>query len=100
MDRIEREKRVVSMMITAYCRASHGNGGKTLCEECQDLQDYALSRLEHCPKGIGKSSCRKCEIHCYAHTYRERIRTVMRHIGPRMLLINPVAALRHLWDEI
>lgn len=99
MYRIEREKRVVAKMIASYCRICHGKNGGMLCNECRDLMDYALARLEHCPKGDDKRSCRKCEIHCYAPDYRAKIRAVMRFMGPRMLLISPMAALRHLWDE-
>ncbi|MDE6037582.1 MAG: nitrous oxide-stimulated promoter family protein [Duncaniella sp.] len=100
MDRIDREKRVVSIMISAYCRNHHKTDRTSLCPDCKDLTVYALTRLNHCPKGISKTSCRKCDIHCYAPAYRARIREVMRCMGPRMLFINPLAAIRHLWDEI
>ncbi|MDE6393863.1 MAG: nitrous oxide-stimulated promoter family protein [Duncaniella sp.] len=100
MNRIAREQKVVSMMIASYCRIHHKTDGKTLCDDCQELRDYALDRLTHCPKGIHKTSCRKCDIHCYAHRYRARIRNIMRYMGPRMLLISPIATIRHLWDEM
>lgn len=99
MNRIEQEKKVVGMMVRIYCRKHHGtNAG--LCEECAALLNYAHRRLDRCPKGDRKSSCRKCDIHCYSNENRARIREVMRYVGPRMLFIHPMAALRHLVSEI
>ena len=100
MTRIEQEKKVVNQMIAIYCKRHHGSRKGALCDDCKALALYASSRLDHCPKGNDKSSCRKCEIHCYSPAQREKIRAVMRYVGPRMLLIHPVAALRHLIMEL
>ena len=59
----------------------------------------AHQRLDHCPKSNGKSSCRKCEIHCYSPANREKIRSVMKYVGPRMIFIHPWSAIRHLITE-
>ena len=99
MERIEQEKTVVSRMIAIYCRRHHASGD-ALCEECRRLLDYALRRLDHCPKGDAKTSCRKCEIHCYRPQERAQIRAVMKYVGPRMLFIAPLSALRHLANEL
>jgi len=99
MTRIEREKTVVARMIAIYCRRHHpGNEG--LCDDCRALLDYARRRLDHCPKGENKTSCRKCATHCYAPSYREKIRMVMKYTGPRMIFHHPVSALRHLLAEM
>ena len=100
MDRIEREKTTVRQMITIYCRRHHRPQQEGLCDVCRTLLAYAHRRLEHCPKSNDKTSCRKCEIHCYSATYREQIRLVMRYAGPRMLLLHPLAAIRHLHAEL
>lgn len=100
MTRIEREKNVVGLMIGLYCHRHHVAEGRECCEECADLLEYACSRLERCPKGNIKSSCRKCEIHCYSPSRREQIRNVMRYAGPRMIFVHPVAAVRHLVSEL
>lgn len=81
-------------MIAAYCKRKHPGAG--LCPDCRALTDYCIKRLTYCPKGEGKPSCKKCTTHCYAPTQREQVRVVMRYIGPRMLFIDPPAALRHL----
>lgn len=99
MTHIDREKKVVAQMIAIYCRKHHaGNAG--LCDDCRELLNYACSRLDRCPKGNNKTSCRKCAIHCYAPTHRDRIRLVMKYAGPRMIFHHPVSALRHLITEL
>ena len=91
--RIEGEKRIVEAMIRIYCR---GRGhGEALCEECSDLLDYSVARLDSCKFGEDKPFCSKCNVHCYRKDMRDRIRGVMRYSGPRMLLYDPLAAIRH-----
>lgn len=69
-----------------------------LCPQCQALLDYAHQRLERCRFGEDKPSCTRCPVHCYKPAMREQIRQVMRYSGPRMLLHDPIMAIRHLWD--
>lgn len=100
MDRIEREKLVVSQMIAIYCHKHHTRKKNGICSDCHNLEIYAHHRLEHCPKGNNKSSCRKCEIHCYSTSNRDKIRTVMKYVGPRMIFIHPWSAILHLITEL
>lgn len=86
---------MVEQMIALYCRRVEHN--KEMCPSCIELRDYALKRLSHCPFGERKGVCKHCRIHCYRQDMRERIRDVMRRVGPWMLLYHPVAALRHLY---
>ncbi|MCH5318508.1 MAG: nitrous oxide-stimulated promoter family protein [Paramuribaculum sp.] len=100
MDRIEREKLIVEKMIRVYCRAHHNVSKGVLCQECEELCRYSHKRLENCPFGNEKSSCRKCKIHCYQPKFKTEIAKVMRYTGPRMIFIDPVSAFRHLWSEM
>ena len=127
MNRIDWEKRTVRHMIELWCRKNHGgqacremgsmggglvsHGGKGshecqvghgdpgLCGECRELLEYSLARLEHCKFGNAKTKCHKCPVHCYRPDMREKIRTVMRFSGPRMLLYHPLEALRYLFSR-
>lgn len=94
MGKIEREKAVVGQMIRIYCHGKEGN--RDLCDGCRELLAYALGCLDRCPFGDRKTSCRRCRVHCYRPSMRVRIAAVMRYSGPRMLLHNPLEALRHL----
>lgn len=85
-------------MVEIYCR--HKEGNAELCAECRQLLDYACERIDRCPLGEKKTTCRLCTIHCYKPQMREQVRTVMRYSGPRMLFYSPVAALQHLWWEM
>ena len=91
----QREKRMVREMIALYCRRNHGTRGE-LCPQCRELADYAALRSEKCPFMKTKTFCSNCRVHCYKPEMRERIRQVMRFSGPRMLLVHPVQAVRHV----
>jgi hypothetical protein len=90
-----REKEMVAQMIALYCKKRHGRKGE-LCPECQALLDYAQVRSDKCPFMETKTFCSNCRVHCYKPEMREKIREVMRFSGPRMLLVHPGAAIRHV----
>jgi len=89
-----REKRTIEVMVKMYC-SSHHAANKSLCRECGDLLSYALQRLLKCPFGEKKRACSKCKIHCYEPSMRQKITSVMRYAGPRMISRHPVLALAH-----
>ncbi len=86
-------------MIHIYCQGTHHSNGR-LCPECQQLEAYAMLRLDKCPFQAGKPTCAKCPIHCYKPALRQQVRQVMRFSGPRMLLRHPILALLHTLDGI
>lgn len=92
--KIEKEKDTIRFMIDLYCRKKL----KTthMPEEYIELAEYATNRLDRCKFGDKKSSCKKCPIHCYKKDKREKIRTIMRWAGPRMLFYTPIAAIKHM----
>ena len=94
--RRRRELATLEAMMRMYCR--HHHGGRALCAECAELRDYARRRLERCVFGDAKPTCANCTVHCYKAAMRERVRTMMRWAGPRMLFRHPVIAVRHLVD--
>lgn len=94
----EREKRVVSLMISIYCRKNHGTK-RELCPECQKLKEYAILRSDKCPFMESKTFCSNCKVHCYKPEMREKIRVVMRYAGPRMIFHHPVMAVRHVVES-
>ncbi|MCM1070042.1 MAG: nitrous oxide-stimulated promoter family protein [[Clostridium] fimetarium] len=98
MTRIEREQHTVARMIRIHCR--HKERNRELCADCQVLLEYALMRLENCPFGEKKTSCRKCPVHCYRPDMKERIKAEMRYSGPRMIYLHPTAAIHHIISEI
>ena len=92
----EREKRMVSQMIALYCRKQHSSPKGGLCPECEALTAYAMQRSDRCPFMETKTFCSNCKVHCYKPEMREKIRSVMRFSGPRMIFYHPVMAIRHL----
>ncbi|MCS3059444.1 nitrous oxide-stimulated promoter family protein [Bacteroides salyersiae] len=94
-NRITREKKTVELMIRLYCRKKEKN--QTLCPSCEELLHYAHARLDRCPFGEKKSSCKQCTVHCYKPVLCKQMQKVMRFSGPRMLIYAPWAAIRHLF---
>ena len=93
------EKLLVSEMIALYCRKQHKTPKGQLCPACQELQDYALARIDKCPFMETKTFCSNCKVHCYKSEMREKIREVMRFSGPRMLFSHPVMAVSHVIES-
>ncbi|MDO4842342.1 MAG: nitrous oxide-stimulated promoter family protein [Phoenicibacter congonensis] len=91
----EEEKETLELMVRLYCNKNHGTKD-VLCDDCSDLLDYALTRVDKCPFMETKTFCSNCKVHCYKPSMREKIRQVMRFSGPRMLFHHPVMAMRHV----
>ncbi len=92
-----REARTIEAMVGLYCHAHHDRS-EGLCGDCAALLAYARERLARCPFQEGKTTCARCPVHCYKREMRERVRTVMRYAGPRMLLRHPILTVLHLLD--
>nr|WP_320115473.1 nitrous oxide-stimulated promoter family protein [uncultured Desulfuromonas sp.] len=83
------DEKLLRKFIAAYCRQNHRHRGASIvcekqehgyCRECNELLDYALKRLHHCPLDP-KPACMVCPKHCYRTEMRQRIRQVMRFSG-------------------
>ena len=78
----QKEIMLVSQMIKLYCHKNHTNqNGKELCDECQELIEYACERSEKCRFMKNKTFCSNCRIQCYS--------------GPRIIIYHPVLCLKH-----
>ncbi|MGC9401647.1 nitrous oxide-stimulated promoter family protein [Vibrio genomosp. F10] len=96
-DSLLTEFKTVHSMLLIYCR--HHHGAASLCQACQELADYAETKLDRCPYGQEKPTCNRCPIHCYKPKQKEQMRLVMRYSGPKMLIPHPILAIRHLIHE-
>jgi hypothetical protein len=95
---IATEKQTVAAMVRIYC-GHHHEGADPLCAACAALERYSHARLDACPYGAGKPTCKACPIHCYKPAEREAMREGMRFAGPRMALRHPWLSIVHLWKE-
>ena len=91
---------MVSEMIALYCHKKHGSPKGCLCPECTELTEDGIQRSNKCPFMETKTFCSNCKVHCYRPDMRERIRTVMRYSGPRMIFHHPVVAIWHVVSTI
>ncbi len=98
-DKKNKDIRVLADFISIFCRENHrgeakgifpikdarlhnslGNKYPVLCSDCQKLLSHGIAKLLLCPYDP-KPLCKKCETHCYAPGYREKVRQVMRFSG-------------------
>ena len=98
--KITQEKATVRVMIALYCRQKHHTRKNQLCDECNDLLQYAMQRLTMCRFGEQKTTCELCPKHCYRKDYKLKIKEVMRYAGPRMMLHHPIMAVKHLYKNL
>ncbi len=66
-----------------------------LCSGCRRLLMHAFAKRTHCPFDP-KPSCKKCPKHCYAPTYRQQMREVMKFSGRHLVLRGRIDYLLHL----
>jgi hypothetical protein len=85
-------------MINIFCKGHH-NTKSGICSECNELLDYAHSRLNKCPFSEDKPTCAKCTVHCYIPVMRGKAKVVMRYSGPKMIYSHPVLAVLHIKDS-
>lgn len=94
-----KEYETVMLMIQLFCQNNHRTEAskkpETLCSECRQLAEYVYKRIENCAYIETKTFCSFCKIHCYKPEMREKIRTVMRFSGPRMIFHHPALAIKH-----
>ncbi|MBI4180843.1 MAG: nitrous oxide-stimulated promoter family protein [Chloroflexi bacterium] len=95
----EKDIKTLSDFIFIFCRENHpgetksifpikdgrllkvlGNESPVLCSDCQKLLSHGIAKLLLCSLDP-KPMCKKCETHCYAPGYREKIREVMKFSG-------------------
>jgi len=72
--------KVTRRFVEVYCKHHHPPAQGSVCEQCQNLIDYARTRLERCPYDP-KPKCKDCRTHCYKPNYREHMKAVMRFSG-------------------
>jgi hypothetical protein len=78
------DRQIITRFIAIYCGRHHPSGDDGLCDDCTELLDYALGRLQRCPMDP-KPKCKDCPVHCYDPEHRRRIREVMKFSGIYMV---------------
>ncbi|KAE8178363.1 nitrous oxide-stimulated promoter family protein [Photobacterium carnosum] len=92
------EFRTITAMIDLYCLKHHqiNNNKFQRCDDCEQFRIYVKQRLDRCPYGEDKPSCKRCPIHCYKPQQKIKSQTIMRYSGPKMLIKHPIMAIKHL----
>lgn len=88
------DEKTLQRMFLLYCRKHHNS--ISLCESCKSLLDYSLQRTKECKWKQQGRLCSNCDVHCFKESKRVEIRRIMKFAGPRLILSNPLLALRYL----
>ena len=90
------EYKIIKQMVRVYCEKNH-HTKDYLCEDCQKLVEYSQLRIINCPHKENKKFCSGCKTHCYKKEMKQKIKTVMKFSGPRMILYNPLIVIKHMF---
>lgn len=110
--RKEKDIKVLLGFVSIYCRENHKGvekcsfdpaqfgvpgvvaAGIVLCSDCDKLLKHGIAKLLLCEQDP-KPMCKKCQTHCYAAGYREKMREVMRFSGLYMIKHGRVDLIYH-----
>ena len=90
----DREKKVISEMVKLYCRKNHKK--RELCDECRDVLNYSLNRIDNCKYMYTKTFCSNCKKPCYSPKMKEKIKQIMKFSGLRILFHHPLLVISHM----
>jgi hypothetical protein len=90
------ETKTLKKFFTIYCKDKHThqnsyvknlhyknesfNVNFHLCDECKELINYSITKLEECPHKI-KPRCRTCPNPCYEKSEWKKLAKLMRYSG-------------------
>jgi len=90
------EVETLKKFFTLYCKDKHTNKNNfietieyqnnsikiefVLCDECKNLIDYSIQKLQNCPHEI-KPRCRTCPKPCYDKPQWKKLAKLMRYSG-------------------
>ncbi|MEB3024802.1 MULTISPECIES: nitrous oxide-stimulated promoter family protein [unclassified Parvimonas] len=94
----DREKKVITEMVKLYCRKNHKKG--ELCDECREVLNYSLKRIDNCKYMETKTFCSNCKNSCYSPEMKEKVKKIMKFSGPRMLLHHPLLVISHMLSKL
>ncbi len=104
---------LLATFVRLYCDGLHGQRSRApvrlrhvdvaavcgapvlVCATCRKLLQHAFVKRISCPLEP-KPACKHCPAHCYAPSYREQMRAVMRYSGRRLVLSGRLDYLWHL----
>ncbi|MGY3765492.1 nitrous oxide-stimulated promoter family protein [Vagococcus vulneris] len=94
--RITYERQTVQAMIAIYFKQFSDEEHQ---KEREEIERYAMKRLDFCQFGDDKPTCKTCPVHCYSKKYREKMKVIMIYSGPRMLIYHPLMSIKHFIKE-
>jgi len=69
-----------------------------LCEECHNLLQYAIKKLQECPNDP-KPKCRKCPNPCYDKDEYKKMAKIMRYSGMKLGMTKAAQRLKKIFGK-
>ena len=83
-EKFNSELAILKKFFQIYCQGKQHNLKQQnkfkLCDECFELLEYSIRRLEQCPYDI-KPRCRTCATPCYESYQWKKVSKIMRYSG-------------------
>lgn len=101
--------KLIGKFVEVYCQGEHALvernffqlpetlGQRSLCQECTDFMQYAITRRMKCPQEKQKPSCKRCRIHCYNKANLEKVKKIMAYSGKKLILCG---RLDYIWHYL
>ena len=113
-EKFKSEVETLNKFFQIYCNEKHSNQyekkynviykdltldfNANLCEECHDLLNYAIQRLQECPHDV-KPRCRKCENPCYEKGKYKQMAKMMRFAGMKLGLTKAAQKFKKIFKK-
>ena len=111
-EKFENEVNTLKKFFSIHCNDKHTNQKKedyvvpyldnslkfevSLCEECHNLLQYAISKLQECPNNP-KPKCRKCPNTCYDKDKYKQMAKIMRYSGMKLGMTKAAQKLKKMF---
>ncbi len=114
LEKFENEINTLKKFFNIYCNDKHQNRDKKeyvipykektftlevcLCNECHNLLNYAISKLQECPNDP-KPRCRNCASPCYEKEKYKKMAKMMRYSGMKLGLTKAAKRLKNFFKK-
>ena len=108
-EKFKSEVETLKKFFSIYCENNHFNQQKRtyklsyqnqelnfdifLCDECNNLFNYAINQLQNCPHNP-KPKCRNCQNPCYEKDKYKKMAKIMRYSGMKLGLTKAAKKLK------
>lgn len=92
---LPKERENIKKSFAVYCNANHGTADGKMCAKCSALLMAILPKMNHCPYGVTKPVCDRCDQQCFGTERNRAFMEIMDGSRKKMLVRHPLMTVRH-----